>query len=50
MGGGGEVNKKGGGLLKKTTSKQGAYQRGGVNSEVGFNGDFTVKQQPDYNF
>ena len=41
---------RGGPYYKKTTSKRGAYHRVGVNNEVGFNRDFTVKQKPDWNF
>ena len=45
-GGGGLI--EGGALLQKNDFQRGSLsERGGLNSEVGFNRDFTVKQQPD---
>ena len=49
-GGGGGVNRKGGSYYRKNDFHTEGLLEGGVNSEVGFNRDFTVKQQPDYNF
>ena len=48
----GGVNRKGGLITKKRLLNGGLIREegGGVNSEVGFNRDFTVKQQPDQNF
>ena len=44
----GGVNRRGGLIAKKRLPKGGGLIReGGLNSEVGFNRDFTVKQQPD---
>ena len=47
--GGGGVNRKGGLITKKRLPNGGLIREegGGVNSEVGFNRDFAVKQQPD---
>ena len=51
VGGGGEgVNRKGGPYYRKNDfHTEGLLEGGGggVNREVGFNRDFTVKQQPD---
>ena len=49
---GGGVNRKGGLITKKRLLNGGLIREegGGVNSEVGLNRDFTVKQQPDQNF
>ena len=48
MGGGGGVNRKGGPYYRKNDfHTEGLLEGGGVNREVGFNRDFTVKQQPD---
>ena len=46
---GGGVNRKGGPYYRKNDfHTEGLLEGGGgVNSEVGFNRDFTVKQQPD---
>ena len=41
------VNRRGGGLLQKNDFQTGGLLERGVNSEVGFNRDFTIKQQPD---
>ena len=46
----GGVNRKGGLITKKRLLNGGLIREeggGGVNSAVGFNRDFTVKQQPD---
>ena len=49
--GGGGGLERGGALLQKNYFQTGGLIREGrINSEVGFNRDFTVKQQPDYNF
>ena len=45
--GGGGVNRKGGPYYRKNDFHTGGLLEGGVNSEVGFNRDFAVKQQPD---
>ena len=48
-GGGGGVNRKGGLITKKRLPNGGLIREEGGrgNSEVGFNRDFIVKQQPD---
>ena len=47
---GGGVRKGGRLITKKRLPNGGLIREGRINSEVGFNRDFTVKQQPDYNF
>ena len=50
VGGRGGVRKGGRLITKKRLPNGGLIREGRINSEVGFNRDFTVKQQPDYNF
>ena len=50
VGGKGGVRKGGSLITKKLLPNRGLIREGRINSEVGFNRDFTVKQQPDYNF